>query len=234
MNVQGVVGQPSQSSISPGVSANARLGQLGDAVVSELHGRFYENAYRNNLFRAGTTSVVTLTANHGTANGLSATLATAAAGTPILGIYNPASSTVNAVLLQASLALMIQTATSPVPPGALVWAVSLGNAAISTGLVPWNSKTLAQAGSQVKAFTGGTALTGLTNVLTAIEAADFSAGSLTYGTVAITAPTPNSMQVSNLDGQIIVPPGGVLALYNTAASTTFNFTGRLLWEEVPV
>jgi hypothetical protein len=208
---------------------------LGDNIVSELHGRFYEQAYRNSLYHFGTAiAPVQLTANHGTTNGLSATLATAAAATPMLGLYNPATSTVNAVLLQASLALMIQTATSPVPPGTLVWAVSLGNAAISTGVTPWSAKTLAQTGAQCKGFVGSTALSGLTNVLTAMFPADFSAGSLAYGTVAITAPTPTTMQTANLDGQIIVPPGGVLALYNTAASTTFNFTGRLVYEEVPL
>ena len=213
----------------------ARGGQLGEAIVSELHGRFYEQAFRSNTYQVGMiTAPLQMTANHGTTNGLSATLATAAAGTPMLGIYNPATSTVNAVVLQAALSLMIQTATSPVPPGNLVWAVSLGNAAVSTGVVPWNMKTLAQAGSQVKGFAGATALTGLTNVLTAMFPADFSAGSLSYGTVAITAPTPNVIQVQNVDGSIIVPPGGVLALYNTAATTTFNFTGRLLWEEVPL
>ena len=219
---------------TPGALLPARGGQLGDAIVSELHGRFYEQAFRSSLFSVGTPAVVTLTANHGTVSGLSATLASAAAATPILGIYNPATSTVNAVVLQATLALMIQTATSPVPPGALVWGVSLGNAAISTGIVPYNRKALAQAGSQVKGFAGLTALTGLTNVLTFLDAADFSAGSLSYGTVAITAPTPTTVQTQNVDGSIIVPPGAVLALYDTAASTTFNFSGRLLWEEVSI
>ena len=219
---------------TPGALLPARGGQLGDAIVSELHGRFYEQAFRSSLFSVGTPAVVTLTANHGTTNGLSATLATAAAATPILGIYNPASSTVNAIVLQAALALMIQTATTPVPPGALVWAVSLGNAAVSTGIVPYNRKTLTQVGSQVKGFAGATALTGLTNVLTYLDTADFSAGSLTYGTVAVTAPTPATIQTQNVDGSLIVPPGAVLALYNTAASVTFNFTGRLLWEEVSI
>lgn len=233
MLIQGSVGAPLGSS-TPGANPTLRQGNLNDLIVSELHGRFYEQAYRGALFSVGTPAVVTCTANHGTTNGLSATLATGAAATPMLGIYNPAASTVNAVVLQAALALMIQTATSPVPPGDLVWGISLGNAAISTGIVPYNRKTLTQAGSQVKGFAGATALTGLTNVLTFFDSSDFSAGSLAYGTVAITAPTPLSAQVQNIDGSLIVPPGAVLALYNTAATVTYNFTGRLMWEEVPL
>ena len=174
MLIQGQVGPVSTQSVTPGATPPVRQGQLGDVIVSELHGRFYEQAYRGAFFRVGTTAVVTATANHGTTNGLSATLATAAAGTPMLGIYNPITSSVNAVVTQAALQAFYQTVTTPVPFANLVWAVSLGNGAITTGLNPWNSKTLTQAGSQVKGFAGGTALTGLTNVLTAIEPSDFS------------------------------------------------------------
>ena len=236
MLIQGQVGPSSPQSLSAGTNPTVRIGQLGDVVVSELHGRFYEQAYRGNFFRTGTTAVVAGTANHGTTNGLSATLATAAAGTPMLGVWNPPTSTVNLVLTQAVLEAYMNTVTTPVPFAALVWAVSQGNGAITTGLTPWNSKTLTQVGSQAKAFAGATALTGLTNILTAIEVADFAAGgsSITYGTIANTAVAPPMIGIQNFDGQIIVPPGAVFGLYNTAATTTFSFTGRLLWEEVPL
>ena len=234
MLIQGQVGAP-LNSITAGANPPLRQGQLGDAIVSELHGRFYEQAYRGSMFRNGTTTVVQGTANHGTTNGLSATLATAAAATPMLGIYNPATSIVNAVVTQATLASFVQTVTTPAPFGSFVWAVSLGNGAITTGLVPFNSRTLTQVGSQCKGFAGGTALTGLTNVFTAIEAADLpSAGSVTYGTLGNTTVNPYYIGTQNFDGQLIVPPGAVLALYNTAATTTMNYTGRILWEEVPI
>lgn len=235
MLIQGQVGPTSTQSASAGTNPTVRLGQLGDVVVSELHGRFYEQAYRGAFFRNGTTAVVAGTANHGTTNGLSATLATAAAATPMLGIYNPMTSTVNCVVTQAMLHAFYNTATTPAPFGALVWAVSLGNSVITTGLVPFNSRTLTQVGSHARGFAGGTALTGLSNVFTAIETADFfSGGNVTYGTIANTAVAAPLLAVQNFDGQLIVPPGAVLALYNTTASTTFSFTGRILWEEVPV
>ena len=223
------------SSIGQGVQVNARGGNMGDLIVSELQGRFYEGAYRGSTFRSGTTAPVVLTANHGVTNGLSATLATAAAATPMLGVYNPSTSTVNLVLLQAALQSYYNTVTTPTATGEMVWAVSLNNPVVSTGLAPFNSKTLAATGSQAKAFMGATALTGLSNVFTAMEAADFaSGGTVAYGTIGNTAIASSVGGVQNFDGQIIVPPGAVLALYNTTNTTTFNYFGRLLWSEVPL
>jgi len=234
MLIQGQVGAPAGSN-QPGATQAIRQGQLGDLIVTELHGRFYEQAYRGNFFRTGTTTVVAGVANHGTTNGGSATLATAAAAQPMIGVYNPQSSSVNLVITQAQLAPIANTVSTPAPFGALIWYVSTGNANISTGLTPYNSKTLTQAGSQAKGYAGGTALTGLTNTFTALEVSDFnSGGNVTYGTIANTALNAPLLAVQNFDGQLIVPPGGVLALYNTAASTSFSYTGRLLWEEVPL
>lgn len=235
MLIQGQVGPTSPQSIQPGTLPPVRLGQLGDVVVSELHGRFYEQAYRNNLFRSGTTAVQSGVATMGTTTGGSGTLAIAATATPMLGIWNPATSYVNVVLTQAQLSGFYNTVTTPQPFGGLIWYVGYGQTAISTGLTPFNSKTLQQTGSQVKAFNGGQALSGLTNTLTAMEAADFqSGGPVTYGTIANTTIAPALMFTQNFDGQLIVPPGGILALYNTTATTTFSYTGRLLWEEVPL
>jgi len=234
MLIQGQVGAPAGSN-QPGATPAIRQGQLGDVIVTELHDRFYEQTYRGNTFRTGTTAIIAGASTHGTATGGSATLATAATGTPMLGIWNPVTSGVNAVLTQAQFSAFYNTVTTPTPFGALVWYVGTGNSAISTGLAPFNSKTLTQAGSQTKGFAGATALTGLTNPLTALEVADFqSGGAIQLGTIANTSVAPGLTSVQNFDGQLIIPPGGVLALYNTAATTSFSFAGRLLWEEVPV
>lgn len=203
-----------------------RLGRSGEPIVSELHGRFYEQTFRGNVFFVGTTGIVALSAN---------TITLTATSTPILGIWNPSTSAVNAVVLQASLSTVINTVTTPVGSGAYVWAGSTGNAAISTGLTPWNAKTLAQSGSSVKGFAGATALTGLTNNTVIMAAADFpSITALTYGTIANTNVIYSNGAVQNFDGNMIVPPGGVLALLNTTSTTTVSVVARLLWEEVPL
>lgn len=195
-------------------------------LVSELHGRFYQQVYQGKAFFVGTAGLVALSAN---------TITLTATSTPILGIYNPITSTVNAVLWQASLSTVINTVTTPVGSGAYAWAASTGNAAVSTGLAPWNAKTLQQTGSQVKGFAGATALTGLTNNLTIMAAADFpSVTGLTYGTIANTNVIYSNGAVQNFDGSLFVPPGGVLSLVNTVSTTTMSVVARLWWEEVAV
>jgi hypothetical protein len=210
------------------------LGQQGDLIVSEAHGRFYEQTYRGSTFRFGTNVVITGASTMAIATGLSTTLSTSASGVPMLGIWNPPTSSVNVVLLQAQVNPMFNTATTPTPFGSLMWGSSLGNGGIQLGQLPFNSKTLMQSGSQVKAFNGWQTLAGLTNPVTALEPADLNGGGMVaYGTASQTVGS-TTISVQNFDGQMIVPPGGVLALFSTTSTTSFSYTGRLLWEEVPL
>lgn len=225
--VAGQVG-PSAANAGDGANIEFRQGRSGDLIASELHGRFFEQAYRGNLYSIGS-SVTALSAN---------TITLTATTTPILGLFNPSGSGFNAVILQAQLQAFINTFTTPVGAGGFVWAASIGNTAVSTGSAPFNRKTLLSAGSQMKGFPGGVALTGLTNNLVIFDGADFvNPTGQTYGTIV--APTSGTTLTSfggvqNFDGSLIVPPGGVLALLNTTSTTTMSATGRLLWEEVPV
>jgi hypothetical protein len=227
MQIEGQVG-PTLS--GDGAFQQLRLGKLGALVATELHGRFYEQTYRGNVFSIGC-SKTALSAN---------TITLVAATTPILGVWNPLTSPVNLVILQASLQIAANTLTAPVPPGYFVWASSIGNSGISTGSTPFNRKTMQAAGSQAKAVPGGVALTGLSNNLVIFEAADLpNLSDLTdAGTVVASTSTSNATAgaqgTHNFDGSLIVPPGGVLALLNTNSTTTYSVAGRLLWEEVPV
>lgn len=227
MLIQGQVGAPAQSN-SPGANPAIRQGQLGDVIVSELHGRFYEQVYRGAVYSTGATLTALVSAN-ATATGLSAT------AQPIVGVYNPANSPVNLVLLQASIQLAANNLTSGAAPGALVWVYSVGNNVISTGGTPFNRKTLAAAGSYAKTYNISTALTGLTNNLAVFEGAQFqNVTGLTYTTLGSTALLPSYGGVQNFDGSIIIPPGAVFALMNTVSSTVFSASTNLMWEEVPV
>jgi hypothetical protein len=220
-SIQGHVGPQNQSDSAQGIIA--RFGRQGDQISSQLHGRFYEQTYRGNLFANGTTGLVPLSAN---------TITLTATTTPILGVYNPFGSGVNLVILQAALASGINN-TAAIGPGAFVWATSTGNTAISTGSTPF-SRLLGGAAAKGKGL-AGIALTGLTNNLVVAHATDFpSPNIITTTAVPTTVTTPMSSMSSQLDGSIIVPPGGVLALLNTVSTTTISVYGRLLWEEVPV
>jgi hypothetical protein len=229
MIIQGQVGpQSGNTSLGAGTNPSIRQGQLGELVVSELHGFYYEQTYRGNLFSTGQTAPAALTSTNSTGT-------LTASCTPILGLWNPINNTNNVVLLKANLQIMANSLTSGAAPGAFVWAVSVNNSAITTGSTPWNRKSLTQQGSQVRTFNSTTALTGLTNNLVVMETADFNTmGAVTYTTLASTTLQPSVGGIQLFEGGLIVPPGGVIALLNTTTATTFSVAGKLLWEEVPL
>ena len=141
MIIQGQVG-PSSSKAANASNPALRQGNQTDATVSELHGRFYESNYQGGLFSIGCQPATTVAPTALSA----ATILLTASAQPIVGIWNPANSPVNAVILQATLTDVINNVTS-VAPGAFVWAASTGNAtALSAGLAPFNRKTLSSTG----------------------------------------------------------------------------------------
>lgn len=220
-----IEGRSGPSNIGDGFSVAARLGRQGDLIVTQLHPRFYESNFRGNVFSFGTTGITALSAN---------TITLTATTTPILGVWNPPGSGVNVVILKAFLAAKINTVTTPVAPGAFVWAASGPNNGISTGSTPINGKTLRAGGSAVKAYTAATALTGLSNNLVVFDTAHFQDfANLTSGTIANTSQLPSYGGVQEVEGLMIVQPGTVLALLNTTSTTTYSYTGSLIWEEVP-
>jgi hypothetical protein len=216
-----IEGKAGPQIVYDGAAEFLRLGKGGDLIVQELHGRFFEQAFRGALFSAGS-GVTPLSAN---------TISLTSSTTPIVGVYNPSTSTVNLVILQIAVSVYANTLTTPVGPGALVLASSVGNTAVTTGAAPFNRKTLASSGAQAKAFNGGVALTGLTNNLVVFDGLEIpTQGPVTYSTT--TAMQLGGASVVNVDGSIIVPPGGVLALLNTTSTTTMSAVSRMLWEEV--
>jgi hypothetical protein len=139
--------QVGPQTLADGTEQTARGERSGAVVVQELHGRFYEQTFRGGLFSAGS-GVTALSAN---------TISLTSSTTPIVGVYNPSTSTVNLVILQIAAQVYANTLTTPVGPGALVLASSVGNTAVTTGAAPFNRKTLASSGAQAKAFNGGVA-----------------------------------------------------------------------------
>ena len=223
-----LTGQTGPQTVGDGAQIPFRQGRAGDQIVSELHGRFYEQNYRAALFTGG----MTLTSINA-ATFTSAT--TGVTATPVVGIYNPQTSKVNCVILQAVLGITV-TALASTGGGPFVWMVSTQNNAVSTGAAPFSTLTLTQNGSQVKNV-AGVALTGMTGTLAVVRASALFGGSFTNQSFTATAAGMQTTQfssVENLDGSLIVPPGGVLALMATTTPVAHSATSGLLWEEVPV
>lgn len=197
----------------------------GAQRIADAHSRFHTANVEGRLFSIGGGNTA-LSAN---------TITQSATSTPIVGVWNPSTNDKWLVILQACLQVYINTLTTPVGSGAMVWASSVGNAAISTGSSPFNRKTLASTGSAAKGFPGGVALTGLTNNLTVFAGAHFmNTTPITHGTVTAVTTQMSTGGVQNFDGSLIVPPGGVLALYNTTSTTTCSVAAELIWEEIPI
>jgi len=206
----------------------ARAGNTGELAVLDAHSRFQEAAIRGNLFSCGMslTSISAATFSTGTLG---------ATATPIIGVWNPTGSGKNLVIIQARVQI-VNTALQVTGAGALVWCTAVGQNAISTGIIPLSRLSLALSGSVAKGF-ANTALTGLTGNLTVQEASGLGgllSNLSTLQTAAGLMPQAPTF-VDNIDGAIIVPQGGVLALLcTTNPPVAISAASSLLWEEIPI
>jgi hypothetical protein len=196
--------------------------------VIDAHSRFEDAALRGALFNGGMTLTSISNAT------FSFTSTTGATATPIVGLYNPPSSLVTLVILQAVLGVTMTNVTAT-GPGPYVWVKSAGNSAVSTGTLGVNSKTLVTGGG-TGLFHAGNALTGLTNALTFLRASSLFGGSaenVSFVATAVAMQTQQQAAVENIDGSITVPPGGVVALMSTATGVAHSAASGILWAEVP-
>jgi hypothetical protein len=218
-----------------GTYPELRGGRTGELLSSDAHARFQEATYRGNVYAGGMQLTSIANATFTTATSLSATLATAATATPIVGIWNPSTSLVNAVILQAVVETII-TALQVTGTGGYVWCAFIGQvASISTGLSPINRKTFVSTGSQVKNL-AGVALTGLQNTGSFLSASGLGSPALNLSTLQTAAGLmpSNGPAIDNIDGSIIVPPGGILGLFAATTPVAISCATSLLWEEIPL
>lgn len=193
------------SSTADGVQVALRAGKQGDQIVSELHGRYYESAYRRAQF---------LAANQA-AQATSAALATTYTG---LCISNPVGSSINVVLEKVGITLAAAPAAIA-PIGLMVGYNASTNVTHTAAVTPRNS------------FVGvGAAPVALVDSSATLPTAPTVAVALMGGFTAAALPGTGPALV-DLEGAIILPPGAYAAIYTlTATSGIFSFQ----WEETPV
>lgn len=142
MQILSTVGNPIASTAgSPVIS---RAGSQGDLIVSELHGRYYEQAARGNMYRIVSQAAVTTTAG----------LATTWTG---LAISNPAGSGVNAVVNLFSVAQFAVGAAAAI-------GIMTGSGAAAGSLVPKNARVDGTTG-KVTASAGATIATPVLDIV---------------------------------------------------------------------
>lgn len=223
-----IEGQVGEKLLAEGANETFRQSKTGEICTTDTHARFYEAASRGKLFGGGMTTTTIAAATYTTAT-LGATC------TPIIGLYNPTGSGKNFVVMQAK-AIPVNTALQTTGAGALMWCTSIGNGALTLGTNPLNLLTLQATGSVGKDMSG-IALTGLTNNLVVRFASGLGSGPMnntSFLQTAVGALSPQVPNVDNVDGSIIVPPGGVLALLSTTQAVAISIASSLIWEEVTI
>lgn len=211
MRIEGMSGVQALTDQVPSI---ARMGKQGEVMVSELHGRYYEQTYRGNVFMLSVSTAAAVTAFSG-----------GAGGTPMLAIYNPVGSGKNAAILKSTLGNVVAASVA----GTVAFGLYFGQTAAitqATTTTPTNCATLAAAGSVMTGFRNIalTSSTAATNV--------HALGSYYWATAAGAIQTPNAP--ADLEGSLIIPPGSYVALGGSAALTSATWIGSLVWEEVPV
>ena len=204
---------------------NQRGGRQADTIISQLHGKYYEQNFNGNLYCFGLSNTALVSAN-AIATGLTAT------AQPVIGIYNPLSSGKNVSILQA----IINTTTvanTAVSPGGFMWVYSIGNAnLVTTGSNGLNCKSMvADQASGVKCYAISTALTGLVNSLAVLRCAAMNSVNAAGPATAISQATNNPLEL--VDGSIIVPPGGVVGIMNQVSTTTVSCSVGIMYEIIP-
>lgn len=207
-----------------GTSSPFTAGFTGAQRVTDAHGRFMDATLAGRVFTFGISSTA-LASQNAIATGV------AASSQPVIGLYNPPASNVNLVVLKA---YVFQTviANTAVAPGGFMWMYSAGNLAVSTGSTPISLKTLAAAGSAAKAFACSTALTGLTNSLAVLRPFSIAPINAAGAATAVTLVQGGGEDI--VDGSIVVPPGGVIAVMNALSTTTVSVNSGIIWEELQI
>lgn len=204
-------GQVGERTVQDGTENALRTARTGELIASDGKGRYSELAERGRLF-------VSATGAAGVAPG------TALATTPPLSIWNPPSSQVALHMIRARIGYLSGTIGS----GSMVLA-QLGIPQTSTPsggtpITPRNTRTGLSGTAQ--GFQGST--------IAAVPSILFPLLSLTAFTAA-TAMVPIVPGDIDLGGEVVVPPGGVVALQGIAAAgTTPLVLLGLMWAELPL
>lgn len=198
-----ITGQVGPAALADGVSAQPfREGKSGEAIIQQLHGRYFEQCYRGNVFSAANQA----------AQAVSVALATTYTG---LLLYNPLGSGKVLVPLKVKYALSVA-------PAAIATVGLLGGFS-GTGGVTAQTTALGVQSSQIGNLSKGVGI--------ALSAATIVTPTwikqLWDGFTAAALPAP---QVPvDLEGIIEILPGGFLAV---GALTAVTGLGSIFWEEV--
>lgn len=203
--LQGVVGGNSAAAAGT-FPSNLRYGPTGEVVTQQLHADGYEAAVRGQMFSGSNSAAVTTSAG----------FATTHTG---LCLSNPIGSGKNLVLMKVKYGAIVAQAA------ALSFGLQTGyhaatNVVHTTPMVPLSN------------LVGSPAGVGLIDSAATLPIAPTRIILLdTLLTGAITT-TPIGGNQYDFNGTLVIPPGGFVATYTSAASTATSLVFGFTWEEV--
>jgi len=191
---------------SPAISLLGRLDAGGNLQAVQAHGGKYNASFNNRLFFAANQAGVTTSAG----------LATTYAG---LCLSNPAGSTVNLVPRRITLDLRV----APAALTAYGLIVGFSAAGITVHTTPLTSLQAEFLGAVVTPA-------GLT------DAACTLVGTPAWNSFFGVTPSATGVVSFNfdIDGEIVIPPGGYMAIGSTIAGPAAGLLASIAWEEIPV
>jgi hypothetical protein len=216
----GLVNPPSNVSASDGTNLPALQGKQGDQIVSELHGKYYTQAYRGNVYW-GSTALAGVT------------LPILSSTSPTFVLWNQ-STTKNLSIIRVQITPTTAMTTASgygyafLPNagqglGTPVSAVTPITATRGPVLIP----TVAGAGNSVAVVASAATL--------GSAATMFRNNGMSAGTGAITAPAQQPIMSEDFDGTLILPPGCLMIVGTTITTSGQTATGvTAIWEEIPI
>lgn len=217
----GAVGAPSTTSAADSTNLPILQGKQSELVVTELHGKYYTQAYRSNVFwaSAAATGLITTIFSNTTYVGLL--------------LWNPQGSGKNLVPIRATQGRILAATTvcafghsylinagAGVSTGAPISAFT----AITATRGPANNPGLTGQGSSVALVGGGATFT---TALAWGRSNGFAAGTETTAIV-------EQAYSEDFDGNLVIPPGTLMAVFAASAAQGGTWLPSVLWEEVPV
>jgi hypothetical protein len=191
-------------------------GPSGAQRVADAHARYMQSVLEGRVFLLSAAA-----ANASAYVG-------AAAGTPLIAIFNPPNSGKNIFVLQESLAQQT-TGTAAAAEDFAWWGGTPGTIGTGTKTNPTNLLSLQAVGSIAQGYVN-TALTSQTNALALIKPV------LSVGAIPVTTATLQTWSPATIEeaGLIVCVPGNLIALGAAAATTAAKFDISVIWEEVPI
>lgn len=210
--IYGTVAAPSTISAADGTNITALQGKAGELVVTELHGPYYTECYRGNVF-VGSTPMAGAPVTSATSTSLTA-----------LTLWNPQGSGKNLELISLDL---LELATIGVGGLGLSYMTALG-ANVGTGAPVISGTFISAINTNLGAANTSIAKLGTTISVTAAPVLFMNLG---MGTQSSTAGTGAYLQHYDFAGRVIVAPGTAVTLTAAAATTV---AASMIWVEIPV